>query len=227
VERETPLAVYVFWIAAAVALLSLSVVAARVLMRWQRSRARLRSALQATPLLVPFPQSHVRPQRRQLRVAHGNGTRANGEAQLAGFAERTLTLPHGGLADRAAPRESTETVRLDRPAETLQVLPGRLEVVEGDQSRDIRLVRSWDDVPEITIGRTPGPDSRHVQLQALTVSRAHARLRFEGERWRIVNLSDTNPTVVNGAALAPQERRQLGHGDRIELGEVVLRFWER
>jgi predicted component of type VI protein secretion system len=120
------------------------------------------------------------------------------------------------------------TRRVNRPNEdAVQILPGRLDVVEGDLAREIRFVRTWAEMPEVTIGRGAGPKYRHVQLQSPTVSRAHARFRFEGERWKITNLSETNPTVVNGATLAPRESRLLDHGDRVELGEVVLRFWEQ
>jgi pSer/pThr/pTyr-binding forkhead associated (FHA) protein len=73
-----------------------------------------------------------------------------------------------------------------------------------------------------------GPTYRHVQLPAQTVSRMHARMRFEGGRWQISNLSPTNPVVVNGEPLdADGESRLLAEGDRVELGEVVLRFRER
>jgi predicted component of type VI protein secretion system len=40
-----------------------------------------------------------------------------------------------------------------------------------------------------------------------------------------VNLSQTNPVVVNGEELMAQDNaRTLDDGDQIELGEVVLRF---
>ena len=69
---------------------------------------------------------------------------------------------------------------------------------------------------------------RHVQLPAQTVSRMHARMRFENGRWHIANLSPTNPLVVNGEPLdADGASRVLVEGDRVELGEVVLRFRER
>ncbi|MEJ7809012.1 MAG: FHA domain-containing protein [Gemmatimonadaceae bacterium] len=121
-----------------------------------------------------------------------------------------------------------QTVRFQRaPEQTVQFLPGRLEVVEGDEpGQDIRFVRIWGETPEITFGRTTGPRHRHVQLRSLTVSRAHARMRYEADRWQITNLSETNPTRVNSEELPLNSGRLLGHGDRIEMGEVILRFWE-
>jgi pSer/pThr/pTyr-binding forkhead associated (FHA) protein len=110
----------------------------------------------------------------------------------------------------------------------VQFLPGRLEVLEGEErGQDIRFVRTDGETPEITFGRVAGPPDRHVQLRSLAVSRAHARMRYERQRWKIMNLSETNPTLVNGEPLVLHGGRLLSHGDRIEMGDVVLRFWER
>jgi hypothetical protein len=50
-------------------------------------------------------------------------------------------------------------------------------------------------------------------------------------RWRLENLSATNPVVVNGKPLASDESERcsvvLDEGDRIEMGEVVFRFHAR
>jgi hypothetical protein len=131
---------------------------------------------------------------------------------------------------RAASREQDEkTVVFKRYSDgPLQLLPGRLEVVEGDgQGSDIRFMRAWGEPPEVTFGRSRGPAHRHVQLGAPTVSRNHARMELEGERWKIINLSATNPVVLNGEEIPANTARYLGEGDRIELGEVIFRFRER
>jgi pSer/pThr/pTyr-binding forkhead associated (FHA) protein len=112
---------------------------------------------------------------------------------------------------------------------TLQFLPGRLEIVDGDSpGRDIRFVRTWGEVPEITFGRVTGPPYRHVQLRSQTVSRQHARMQYTDGRWQLTNLSQTNPVVINGQALdTAHGQRVLREGDQIEMGEVVFRFRER
>ncbi|HET6680688.1 MAG TPA: FHA domain-containing protein [Gemmatimonadaceae bacterium] len=113
-----------------------------------------------------------------------------------------------------------------RPADgTLQFLPGRLEILEGqDAGQEIRFVRTGERT-EITFGRSEGPLYRHVQLREQTVSRVHARLSREGSQWRLTNLSATNPLHVNGAPLDPTRASvMLADGDRIEMGEVVLRY---
>lgn len=120
-----------------------------------------------------------------------------------------------------------ERVHFYRPTDgTLQFLPGRLEVLDGEASRhEIRFVKTPGDAPEVTFGRSEGAPYRHVQLRSPTVSRMHARLRFGEGRWRIENLSRTNPVVVNGELLEPDTpARALEDGDRIEMGEAIFRF---
>jgi hypothetical protein len=122
---------------------------------------------------------------------------------------------------------STDTVHFRRASdEALQLLPGRLEVLSGlDLVREIRLVRVPGERPEVILGREPSDSPQHVSLPSSTVSRQHARLDFSGGRWSLTNLSRTNPVVVNDEMLSNiQGHRALVDGDRIELGDVVLRF---
>ena len=136
------------------------------------------------------------------------------------------------------------SVRYWRPADgTLQFLPGRLEVIAGqDSGQEIRFVRTpGPDGTDVTFGRAEGAAYRHVQLREPTVSRLHARMVLEiagsvpGQpsvpRWRLENLSSTNPVVVNGRALPADATADcavyLDEGDRIEMGEVVFRFHEK
>jgi pSer/pThr/pTyr-binding forkhead associated (FHA) protein len=129
--------------------------------------------------------------------------------------------PHPALS------ASMETVQFRRPSdEALQLLPGRLEVLSGlALPREIRFVRLPGERPEVILGREPGNSPQHVSLPSSTVSRQHARLDFSGGRWSVTNLSRTNPVVVNDTTLSNmQGERALVDGDRIELGDVVLRF---
>jgi hypothetical protein len=123
----------------------------------------------------------------------------------------------GGAGPAAAAAEST-----------LRLLPGRLEVLAGAGDREIRFVQGSGAVTEITVGRQAGPATRHLQLPAPTVSRLHARLRYESGTWSIANLSRTNPVVVNGAPMSDAvAEHQLCEGDRIEVGEYIFIFHER
>ena len=133
-------------------------------------------------------------------------------------------------ADEMSPMGTSETVKFRRPGdEPIQILPGRLEVVSGDpKHREIRFVRSPGEPAELILGRDPGKSPQSVALNSETVSRRHARFAFANGRWAVANLSHTNPVVVNDERLAEGNvERPLADGDRVELGEVVLRFRSR
>jgi hypothetical protein len=120
-----------------------------------------------------------------------------------------------------------QVVRYQVPQDgTLQFLPGRLEVIGGvDTGRDVRFVHlPGPEGDVITFGRSEGPPYRHIQLREATVSRNHARLRFEQGAWHLTNLSATNPVVLNDHTLGVGEEHRLTDGDRVEMGEVVFAF---
>lgn len=124
------------------------------------------------------------------------------------------------------------SLRFHRPPDggTLALLPGFLEVIGGpDAGHEVRFVRAHDSEPaDITFGRKEGPPYRHVQLLEPTVSRTHARMSRDGDRWRLTNLSRTNPVVVNGIALDGVSNSQiLQDSDVVEMGALVFRFHER
>jgi hypothetical protein len=131
--------------------------------------------------------------------------------------------------DDAVPT-GTETVQFRRPSDqAVQLLPGRLQVLSGlTMPREIRFVRIPGERPQLILGREPGSSPPHVALPSSTVSRQHARLDFSGGRWGLTNLSHTNPVVLNDETLSSADgERALADGDRIELGDVVLRFSAR
>lgn len=128
--------------------------------------------------------------------------------------------------------EVRPTLKVHRPPAdgTLQFLPGRMEIIEGrDIGQEIRFVRQpGAALTEITFGRGDGAPYRHVQLHEPTVSRLHAKITQEDKRWRLTNLSKTNPVTVNGAPLEGEGTSHLlADGDRVEMGEVALRFRAR
>jgi len=143
---------------------------------------------------------------------------------------RVFRMPPQAVDRRESPRDerNAPTLRLERPHEgTLPFLPGRLEVIEGrDVGHEVKFVRTpGPDGTTITFGRSEGAQYRHVQLHEPTVSRMHAKLVLDGKSWSLVNMSATNPVVVNGLALAGEGSTVvLREGDRIEMGEVVFRF---
>lgn len=131
------------------------------------------------------------------------------------------------FAPDTANAASTETVQFTRPSdEALQLLPARLEVVSGmSQQQVIRFTRIPGKPTELILGRERASSPQQVTLTSRTVSRRHARVAYADGRWLVSNLSHTNPVVVNDQALDEFEgARPLSDGDRIELGDVVLRF---
>jgi hypothetical protein len=123
----------------------------------------------------------------------------------------------------------TQTVRFVRPTasdQSVQLLPGRLEVLEGETlHREIRFVRVPGEPVQVVLGREAGLTPHYIGLGSPTVSRRHARFDFADNRWIVKNLSRTNPLVVNDDELFDTDApRTLADGDRLELGEVVLRF---
>ena len=164
----------------------------------------------ATPSFVSNGVGHTRPP----APVNGNGP----------------VTPVNGTVPGSTGGASTRVIQEVAPVEgTLQFLPGRLEIVDGDvPGRDIRFVRTWGEIPEVTFGRVAGPPYRHVQLRSQTVSRQHARMQFADGRWKLINLSQTNPVVVNGEPLdSAHGQRLLRDGDEIEMGDVLFRFRER
>jgi hypothetical protein len=122
-------------------------------------------------------------------------------------------------------------VRVVQPEDgTLEFLPGRLEIVGGeDVGQEIHFARKVGERDAtITFGRSEGPPLRHVQLLDPTVSRAHAKMTFSGERWHLRNLSQTNPVILNGSPLPDHGAGiTLEEGDRLEMGAVVFVFHAR
>lgn len=123
-------------------------------------------------------------------------------------------------------------VRFFRTEEgTLEFLPGRLEVVGGeDIGQEIHFARLMGaaEPTTITFGRAEGAPLRHIQLLDPTVSRQHARMTWDGSSWRLTNLSSTNPVLFNGAALGLNDDTLiLSDGDRFEMGAVVFVFHAR
>lgn len=73
----------------------------------------------------------------------------------------------------------------------------------------------------ITIGRGA---ANLLHFRDPWLSRDHARLRLQGERWLVEDVGSRNGSFLNGRALS--EARILGHGDIITLGDVQLTFME-
>ena len=75
---------------------------------------------------------------------------------------------------------------------------------------------------EVRVGRSPA-QSQIAFRDDITVSRFHAVLRLEGNRYRIYDAGSTSGTFVNGRQV-PEYGLQLSDGDEVQLGAVRLRY---
>lgn len=75
----------------------------------------------------------------------------------------------------------------------------------------------------VTIGRATNNATWEVLLQDPSVSRPHARLERQGNRWHLQDLGSSNGTRVNKEP-APSDGCILQDGDIVELGSSILLF---
>ena len=76
-------------------------------------------------------------------------------------------------------------------------------------------------VPEFAIGRAEDND---LALEKPTVSRHHALVTEEGDRWFLEDRGSFNGTFLNGSRIQPGAKVPLRHGDRIGLGAESVVF---
>jgi pSer/pThr/pTyr-binding forkhead associated (FHA) protein len=75
--------------------------------------------------------------------------------------------------------------------------------------------------PDFTIGRA---DDNDLNLEKPTVSRHHAHVTEEGDRWFLEDRGSFNGTFLNGSRIQPGVKVPLRHGDRIGLGAESVVF---
>ena len=97
-------------------------------------------------------------------------------------------------------------------------MAAKLIVEEGVQKG---LILSLDEGEEWVIGRDP--DECNFSLEDPSVSRKHLLLRTAPEGIELENLSQTNPTQVNGKNV--EEPLLLNQGDTVKIGSSLFRFY--
>jgi pSer/pThr/pTyr-binding forkhead associated (FHA) protein len=120
----------------------------------------------------------------------------------------------------AAPTMPLRTLEEEgRAPKIANATPGRLVVVSTDLAgTEFRLDR-----PSLVIGRTEEND---IILNHASISRHHAKVVRDGDRYTVVDLQSANGVRVAGESY---ERVEIQPGDVVELGHVKLRFvgpWE-
>jgi hypothetical protein len=88
-------------------------------------------------------------------------------------------------------------------------------IVEDGRQQGLRV-----NIPEgdFLLGRTPGEG---IEIDDARISRRHAMIKRSGEYLEVEDLGSRNGIRVNGAEV---RSRQLFPGDRIEIGDTVLRL---
>ena len=120
--------------------------------------------------------------------------------------------------------ETTETYSPDEAAELFDTLDdmgvrGAALVVRSGGGRSGETFAPEGE--SVTIGRSP---ECGIFLDDVTVSRKHAVLEQQGERWHIRDLGSLNGTFVNRERV---DDAQLEDGDELQIGKYRLTFLQR
>lgn len=100
-------------------------------------------------------------------------------------------------------------VRLKLPATGKEIsTAGRTELVIGRTHKDSK--------PDIDLGPYGGSQAG--------VSRLHSKLIRQGDDWSVEDLGSTNGTFINGAKVAPHQKKKIKNGDVIRVGQIELEF---
>ncbi len=138
--------------------------------------------------------------------------------------------------------EAAETGKIVLHPE-MEVLPGALPVVSADKTmlgsfmfnapekppaRKYFLIYSDKEQPhqslpltdgEFVIGREPGCE---VQIKSMGISRQHALLTVEGDKFLVTDLKSTNGVIVNGQKIEPEKPHQVEIDKPFIIHEVTF-----
>lgn len=129
-------------------------------------------------------------------------------------AQRAVLSHDPALAPRIPERPVPGRVVSTVPTRLRSSLPSSVAWLVGAGGIRLQLGRQ----PAV-LGRQSGCD---LVLADVEASRRHARVTSTGDGHAVEDLGSTNGTLVNGNRIAVLTR--LSHGDRLEIGETVLRY---
>jgi pSer/pThr/pTyr-binding forkhead associated (FHA) protein len=89
-----------------------------------------------------------------------------------------------------------------------------IRVVRGFyEGLEMSVDRDW-----VVVGRGRSAD---IVIAEPTMSRSHAAIGYDGERFFVQDLGSTNGTRVNGSR---EEKSTLERGDEIQLGKLLVQL---
>jgi len=163
-------------------------------------------------------------------VTVSDAGQASAVAPSSPFAEQqTESASTGGIQTPTPPHGAQSTTK-EKPITPQRIMPAGSDTIRIKNAYENEFPLAWVvalngpyagqeyRLQKITdIGR----ESEHndVALDDRTISRQHARIRYEKGAFVIYDLASANGVFINGAQV---QRRVLTHGDRIKLGQVML-----
>lgn len=93
----------------------------------------------------------------------------------------------------------------------------RIQLVTPDGTTRTLQIRH----PSMTIGRDP---DNEIPLDDPKASRLHARIEFDGQSYRVVDLNSTNGTFVGGSRLIPGMPQVWGSETALRVGDSYIRL---
>lgn len=176
-------------------------------------------SVEAEPSLSPSSEQSI----------GGNGTDA--EPEIPEPAHQQIKSESSSSFKPEEESGGPETLKFKAPPKTMKFVPGRLVVAAGpDQGKEFRIAgHPTPDGNVVTIGRAKVEGERafaHIQLGDTyrTVSRMQAEIIQQDQTILLKNKSETNPTMVNGDQVPPEDTVELTDGDMIRMGELMLRY---
>ena len=144
----------------------------------------------------------------------------------------TKTLRPGNALKNSLDDITYQTLRPEQLTQRAELVPILLRALECDDVGAGSSRYTLANVAEVVIGRGDREASRtsvgqayqlQIRIPDQRVSRDHARIVREGERWVVEDLGSRNGTALFGAPVA---RTELESGDVIEIGSTLFLFRE-
>jgi uncharacterized ubiquitin-like protein YukD len=129
-----------------------------------------------------------------------------------------LTGDQLSLVSRGGSVSAPQMIHQAGPRSLLHTAGGQVIALDSLNKSQLRVGRydaRTGQAPEIDLSREPNNN---------TISRSHAMLHKQRDRWMIEAISTRSPTLINGKCLSPQQVHPLQDGDEIKLGDVRLLF---